>query len=110
MYTMFITILAHSLGIDKRMCQHRRVSHALVTVGDASKSMAQNGRLNGHPRGMAVQTAILNHTFQCVAKGNQSTRNSSVQIPADAIFFITMLTSPVLALWSGDASDTQRLL
>ena len=41
--------------------------------------MAQNGRLDGHPRWVAVQTAILCHTFLCVAQGNQSMRNSSIQ-------------------------------
>ena len=40
--------------------------------------MAQNGSLDGHPRWVAVQTAILCHTFLCVAQGNQSMRNSSI--------------------------------
>ena len=40
--------------------------------------MAQNGRLDGHPARVAVQTSILYHTFLCVAQGNQSMRNSSI--------------------------------
>ena len=40
--------------------------------------MAQNGRLDGHPARVAVQTSILCHTFLCVAQGNQSMRNSSM--------------------------------
>ena len=40
--------------------------------------MAQNGCLDGHPRWVADQTAILSHTFLCVTQGNQSMRNSSM--------------------------------
>ena len=40
--------------------------------------MAQNGHLDGQPRWVAVQTAILCHTFLCVAQGDQSMRNSSI--------------------------------
>ena len=49
------------------------------TLGDTKKSMAQNGRLDCHPAQVAVQTAILCHTFLCVSQGNQSMRNSSVE-------------------------------
>ena len=43
-----------------------------------ASTLVQNGLLDGHPARVAVQKAILCHTFLCVAQGNQSKRNSSI--------------------------------
>ena len=57
---------------------NKQVSHALVALGYAWKSIAQNGPWDGHSVWVTNQTAILYHTFLFVAKGNQRMWNSSV--------------------------------
>ena len=50
-------------------------------MGHPWKSMAQNGCFDGHPRWVAVQTAILCHTFPCIAQDTEAceTRSSKLK-------------------------------
>ena len=71
---------------------NKQVSHALVALDYAWKSIAQNGPWDGHSVWVANQTAILYHTFLFVAKGNQRMWNSSV--PKDILRAVSWNPQP----------------
>ena len=66
--------------------------------------MAQNDRLDGHPRlaMVAVQTDISCHTFLCVAQGNQSMRSSSIECDGGITWSQCLLYLHTLHCTDGD--------